>query len=326
MAVSLVLHVLALGAIVTVGVRQVFSPNVDAPASITFMAFAPPHPPVEITTDGATPAPPTPLELPSNLDTLFVPAPAPPPAEVTAPEPPAPEPPPAPAVPPPPPKPAVTVGSFASSASAAPTAAPRATVQTAGFDAAAAIAPDLGLKQAAVGAFDAAPTAAPRVGTDRPGVVAAGFEASKGTAPAVARTGQVAATGFGAAAPAQAPQARRDVVQAGGFGDARATAPAPGQPQIARAAPIGTPVEVLSKPTPAYTDEARAGKVEGDVVLDVEFTASGQVRVLRVVRGLGHGLDEMASRAAEKIRFKPATDAGRPVDVRASVTIVFRLS
>ena len=104
-------------------------------------------------------------------------------------------------------------------------------------------------------------------------------------------------------------------------------------PVVAKPAPQAPPppradrqVEILGKPAPAYTDEARAKGVEGDVVLEVEFTADGQVRVLRVVRGLGYGLDEMAQRAAEKIRFKPATSKGSPVDFRANLTIVFRLT
>jgi TonB family protein len=78
------------------------------------------------------------------------------------------------------------------------------------------------------------------------------------------------------------------------------------------------------KPSPAYTDEARALKIEGEVVLEVEFTATDEVRVLRVVNSIGHGLDEMAVRAAEQIQFKPATRDGRPVDYRAHVTIVSR--
>lgn len=312
-----------------VGARQVFSPNVDSPASVTFMAFAPPHPPVEVTLDRQVPAPKEPLTLPTRLDTLVVPAPDLPPVDVKTPEPAVPEPPPAPKTPPPPPpppKPVVTVGSFGNTAAVAPTVAPRATVQTAGFDAAPAVAADLGLKQASVGAFDSSPKAQARPGTDRPGVTAAGFEASKGVAPSAVPAGQVASAGFGAAAPAQTTQGPRGSVKAGGFGDAKAAAPSAAQPQTVRAEPIGTPVEVLSKPTPAYTDEARALKVEGDVVLEVEFASTGQVKVLRVVRGLGHGLDEMASSAAEKIRFKPATSSGRPVDFRANVTIVFRLT
>ena len=56
------------------------------------------------------------------------------------------------------------------------------------------------------------------------------------------------------------------------------------------------------------------------------FTAAGDVRMLRVVRGLGHGLDEAAQRAALRMRFKPAQSDGRPVDSRATVHISFRLS
>ena len=90
--------------------------------------------------------------------------------------------------------------------------------------------------------------------------------------------------------------------------------------------PIDRPLEILSKPTPEYTDEARSARIEGIVTLDLEFTAAGDVRVLRVVRGLGHGLDEAAERAALRIRFKPAQSNGQAVDSRATVHITFRLS
>lgn len=86
------------------------------------------------------------------------------------------------------------------------------------------------------------------------------------------------------------------------------------------------PVEILSKPNPAYTPEARRLRVEGEVVLDVIFSASGELRVLRLVRGLGHGLDEAALRAAEQIVFKPARRDGQPVDSRAMLRIIFRLA
>lgn len=89
--------------------------------------------------------------------------------------------------------------------------------------------------------------------------------------------------------------------------------------------PISVPVEVTFKPVPSYTDEARTLKLEGEVLIEVEFGASGQIRVLRIVRGLGHGLDESAVHAAEQIRFKPAQSSGRAVDARAIVHIVFKL-
>jgi TonB family protein len=113
-------------------------------------------------------------------------------------------------------------------------------------------------------------------------------------------------------------------VQTAGF-DPRASAPA--QPSVATSTkPIDRPVEIVFKPTPEYTDQARSARIEGTVSLEVEFTSVGDVRVLRVVRGLGHGLDEEAQRAALRIRFKPAQSDGRPVDSRATVHITFRLS
>jgi TonB family protein len=87
-----------------------------------------------------------------------------------------------------------------------------------------------------------------------------------------------------------------------------------------------TGVAILSKPNPAYSTEARTIKLEGDVVLEVIFLASGQVQVIRVVSGLGHGLDEGAIQAAKMIRFRPAERNGQPVDFHAHVRIEFRLA
>ena len=83
---------------------------------------------------------------------------------------------------------------------------------------------------------------------------------------------------------------------------------------------------ILSKPNPGYSTEARTIKLEGDVVLEVVFLASGQVQVIRVVSGLGHGLDEAAMQAARQIRFRPALRNGQPVDFHAHVRIEFRLA
>jgi TonB family protein len=136
-------------------------------------------------------------------------------------------------------------------------------------------------------------------------------------------TGAVKTGGFGSEAPAPRRVANGEV-QTAGF-DQRASAPAqPAAPAVTK--PIDRPVEILFKPTPEYTDEARSARIEGTVSLELEFTAAGDIRVLRVVRGLGHGLDEAAQRAALRMRFKPAQSDGRPVDSRATVHITFRLS
>lgn len=92
------------------------------------------------------------------------------------------------------------------------------------------------------------------------------------------------------------------------------------------AVPRSTNLEVLSKPPVQYTAEARQLRVQGDVVLRVTFTASGQVIVKGVVHGLGHGLDEEARRVAQQIRFRPATRDGRAVDLTTNITITFQLA
>jgi TonB family protein len=94
----------------------------------------------------------------------------------------------------------------------------------------------------------------------------------------------------------------------------------------ATAVPRSTAIEVLSKPAPQYTTEARQLKLQGDVVLRVTFTANGQVLIQSVVHGLGHGLDEEARRVAQLIRFRPATRDGQPVDTTTNITITFQLA
>jgi TonB family protein len=99
---------------------------------------------------------------------------------------------------------------------------------------------------------------------------------------------------------------------------------APVQEPIAE--PASTVLEIVSKPPVQYTSEARQLRIQGDVVLRVNFTAAGQVVVQGVLRRLGYGLDEEARRVAEQIRFRPATLNGRPVDRMTNITITFQLT
>jgi TonB family protein len=114
-------------------------------------------------------------------------------------------------------------------------------------------------------------------------------------------------------------------VQSSGFGSQQI---AQNTPHIQRvdSGPPTTSVEITYKPNPAYTEEARNLKLEGEVLLEVEFLASGQLHVNRVVRGLGHGLDETAVAAANKMRFKPAMRNGQAMDSTAIVHVVFQLA
>jgi len=146
-----------------------------------------------------------------------------------------------------------------------------------------------------------------------------------GTGGASGVKGTVASTGFGNGIAIPPPTAKRPgSVQSTGFvnqNDQVIEAPK----KKADDGPSVEPVVILAKPKPVYSAEALKMNIEGEVLLDVIFPASGgEVHVNRVVKGLGHGLDEAAVRAAEQIKYKPALSNGHPVDFPAVVHIVFQ--
>lgn len=149
-----------------------------------------------------------------------------------------------------------------------------------------------------------------------------------GTGGAKGVRGTVASSGFGngVAVPPAGNSGPRGPVQAGGFSAAAVGNAESPKPKQAEAAAAVQPVVILAKPNPVYSDEARKLGIEGEVLVQVVFPASGPVQVIRVVKGLGHGLDEAAVRAAEQIRFKPALQDGKSVDFPATVHIVFQLA
>jgi TonB family protein len=150
-----------------------------------------------------------------------------------------------------------------------------------------------------------------------------GAGTGNGTGGAKGIKGTIASTGFGNGI-AQPPSdgRRTGQVQASGFG-AQQVAAAP-KHTVDDAAALATQVEILYKPKPVYTDEARKLNIEGEVLLEVLFGANGELRVNRVVRGLGHGLDEAAVTATNKIKFKPAQRNGSSVDSTAIVHVMFQ--
>ena len=135
----------------------------------------------------------------------------------------------------------------------------------------------------------------------------------------------VAATGaFDATVPANQ-AVTQTAISTGTFGDAT-TAVAGSRSSRASGTPILSTAEILFKPRPVYTDEARRLRIEGEVLLEVLFAASGDTRVLRILRGLGHGLDENAITAAREVQFRPAKRGNMAVDSTAVVRIVFQLA
>jgi len=69
--------------------------------------------------------------------------------------------------------------------------------------------------------------------------------------------------------------------------------------------------KLVSRPTPAYTDDARASGVAGKVRVEITVDERGKVTSVRLVQGLGHGLDEAALSAARAMTFEPAMRCGK---------------
>ncbi len=152
-----------------------------------------------------------------------------------------------------------------------------------------------------------------------------------GTGGAKGIRGVVASAGFGNGVATGDNSGRvsasRGTVRQAGFGDADVVAtPQPKATKLNEPASRTLPAEITYKPRPLYTEEGRKLKIEGEVLLQVVFTATGQIHVVKVVQGLGHGLDESAIQAAEKIQYKPALKNGQPTDFEAVIHVVFQLA
>jgi len=209
----------------------------------------------------------------------------------------------------------IYTGSFGSSAT--PTVnAPIEKVQTGGFG------DPNGLK--GQGKENAKLTAAKLGSFDLP----EGAGTGNGTGGAKGIKGTIASAGFGngIAQPGQGDGRRSGQgVQASGFA-AQQVASNTGRHTQDDGGAASTQVEIIYKPKPVYTAEARKLQLEGEVLLEVSFGANGELHVNRVVHGLGHGLDEAAVTAANKIKFKPAQRNGSSVDSTAIVHVMFQLA
>ena len=118
-------------------------------------------------------------------------------------------------------------------------------------------------------------------------------------------------------------------------GGSQANTPKPSAPvkrslSAAPAAPLDECADPPAKPRPvnvpqpAYTDQARAAGVEGKVRVELTVDETGRVVSVRLISGLGHGLDEAAIAAAQRATFQPAIRCGKPA--RATFTISMRFA
>jgi TonB family protein len=212
------------------------------------------------------------------------------------------------------PKEAVKTNVFSTGSSATPTVARAASqVQTGGFGdpngLPAKPGQSKGVNIAALGSFD----------------LPSGPGNGNGTGGAKGVSGVVASSGFGNGTATAVHSRVAAAVQPGGFADADVPAAPVVHSHVAETTPA-TPAQIISKPVPTYTAEAKSLRIEGEVLLEVVLEASGNLHVVRVVRGLGHGLDDNAVKAAQQIHFKPAVRDGQPTDSTVVLHIIFQLA
>jgi TonB family protein len=86
-----------------------------------------------------------------------------------------------------------------------------------------------------------------------------------------------------------------------------------------------TPPSLVREVKPDYTEDGRRRGLEGDVDLEIVVRSDGSVGDVKLVRGLGAGLDQRAIDAVRQWRFSPATRQGVAVDVIVQVSVEFRL-
>jgi len=86
-----------------------------------------------------------------------------------------------------------------------------------------------------------------------------------------------------------------------------------------------TPPRLKEVASPDYTEDAKKHKIEGTVTVAIVVDKKGDVVDAKVVKGLGHGLDENAVVAVKEWKYKPAEKDGAPVVVKMEVTVEFFL-
>ena len=97
-----------------------------------------------------------------------------------------------------------------------------------------------------------------------------------------------------------------------------------GWAQEATTSSASAPV-LVKQMNPSYSEQARAAKISGDVLVQLVVDANGNPTDVRVKRGLGYGLDEKAVEAVQGYKFRPAVRDGVPVPTKLFVNVNFKI-
>jgi protein TonB len=86
-----------------------------------------------------------------------------------------------------------------------------------------------------------------------------------------------------------------------------------------------TPPKVIKSVDARFSEQARAAKVGGTVTLSLVIEKDGTPSHVRVIKGIGYGLDEKAIAAVQQYRFKPAMRDGEPVATQINIQVNFKI-
>jgi TonB family protein len=81
---------------------------------------------------------------------------------------------------------------------------------------------------------------------------------------------------------------------------------------------------VLYAADPEFSEDARRHHIAGNVLVSLVVDENGLPQNVKVLRGVGYGLDEKAVEAVKKYRFRPAMREGVPVKVQLNVEVNFQ--
>lgn len=86
-----------------------------------------------------------------------------------------------------------------------------------------------------------------------------------------------------------------------------------------------TPLRILSKPFPGYTQAAREANYQGNVTVAILFAADGKTKYVIALSTLDYGLTEQSIKAASLITFEPEMLNGQPISVVKRIQYTFTI-
>jgi TonB family protein len=97
------------------------------------------------------------------------------------------------------------------------------------------------------------------------------------------------------------------------------------QEKIYKPSEVTVKAKILRKPEPVYTESARRNNVSGRIVVEMVLRTSGEVTDIVIIKGLPHGLNDSAVRAAKATEFEPAIKDDQKVSQYLRMEYEFRI-